>query len=37
MTLNLKPHFLEEKATKRLKRAYLPYTVQLHRNRDMAE
>lgn len=35
--LNLKPHFLEEKATKKLKRIYLPYTVQLHRNKDMGE
>jgi len=33
--LNLKPHYVEEQATGRLKLAYLPYTVQLHRNKDL--
>lgn len=35
--LNLKMHFIEERTTKRMKRAYLPYTVQLHRNKDMGD
>jgi hypothetical protein len=33
----LKVHFIEEKGTKKIKRLYLPYTVQLHRNKDMGE
>jgi hypothetical protein len=32
--LNLKPHYIEEQATGKIKLAYLPYTVQLHRNKD---
>ena len=35
--LNLKSHFVEEKATKRIKRIYIPYTVQLHRNGEMSD
>jgi hypothetical protein len=35
--LNLKPHYLEEQATMKLKLSYLPYTVQLHRNKDLQE
>ena len=33
--LNIKPHFLEEHATGKLKKLFLPYTVQLHRNKDL--
>lgn len=33
--LNLKPHYVEEQATLKLKMSYLPYTVQLHRNKDL--
>lgn len=32
--LNLKDHFIEERATGKLKKIYLPYTVQLHKNKD---
>ena len=36
--LNLKEHFIEEKGpTKKIKRACLPYTVQLHRNKEMQD
>lgn len=28
---------MEEQATKKIKRCYLPYTVQLHRNKDMGD
>lgn len=33
--LNLKPHYVEEQATGKMKLAHLPYSVQLHRNKDL--
>lgn len=35
--LNIKPHYVEEQATLKVKMAYLPYTVQLHRNKDLQD
>lgn len=35
--LNLKTHHIEEQATLKLKQTYLPYTVQLHRNKDLQD
>ena len=35
--LNIKPHYVEEQATLKMKLAYLPYSVQLHRNKDLQE
>ena len=32
--LNLKPHIIQEGATQKLKKVYLPYSVQLHRNHE---
>ena len=34
--LNLKEHFIEERSgTKKIKLVYLPFTVQLHRNKEL--
>jgi hypothetical protein len=34
LLLNLKPHFIREQTTSKLKQIVLPYDVQLHRNSD---
>jgi hypothetical protein len=35
--LNLKTHYIEEQATGKIKQVHLPYTVQLHRNKDLQD
>jgi len=32
--VNIKPHFIQERATGLVKQIHLPYTVQLHRSKD---